>query len=165
MDYLLNNPFPKWIVSYIIHRQIGLFTWYTSCLDNNWVPIFLPKRECSNQRWRQGELITIEIINNTRGGIEGKIGERVAWGENLSPGCSLIRDVPDKKVVFRQIFLLFKLFFAVKYWKYHSRLSKVIKPIEKSTILPTKPKTTSNNGEKNISYWFLLLLWWLLRKH
>ena len=48
MDYLLNNPFPKWIVSYIIHRQIGLFTWYTSCLDNNWVPIFPPKREGSN---------------------------------------------------------------------------------------------------------------------
>ena len=57
----------------------------------------------------------IEIINNTRGGIEGKIGERVVWGANLSPRCSLIHDVSDKKVVFRQIFLLFKLFFAIKY--------------------------------------------------
>ena len=58
---------------------------------------------------------TIEIINNTRGGIEGKTGERVVWGANSSPGCSLTHDVPDKKVVFRQIFLLFKLFFALKY--------------------------------------------------
>ena len=39
----------------------------------------------------------IEIINNTRGGIEGKIGERDDWGANSSPGCSLIHDVPDKK--------------------------------------------------------------------
>ena len=31
---------------------------------------------------------TIEIINNTRGGIEGKIGERDDWGANSSPGCS-----------------------------------------------------------------------------
>ena len=57
----------------------------------------------------------IEIINNTRGGIEGKIEERVVWGTNSSPGCSLIHDVPDKKVVFRQMFLLFKLFFPLKY--------------------------------------------------
>ena len=146
MDYLLYNPFPKWIVSYIIHRQIGLFTWYTSSLENNWVPIFPPKREGSNQLWRQGEL-TIEIISNTRGDIEGKVGERVVWGANLSPGCSFIRDVPDKKVVFRQIFLLFKLFFAVKYWKYHSRLSKVIKPIEKYYFAHKTGKMTSNNGE------------------
>ena len=41
----------------------------------------------------------IEIINNTRGGIEGKIGERGVWGANSSPGCSLIHDVPEKKVV------------------------------------------------------------------
>ena len=41
---------------------------------------------------------TIEIINNARGGIEGKIGERDVWGGgNSSPGCSLIHDVPDKK--------------------------------------------------------------------
>ena len=39
----------------------------------------------------------IEIINNTRGGIEGKIGEHDDWGANSSPGCSLIHDVPDKK--------------------------------------------------------------------
>ena len=48
----------------------------------------------------------IEIINNTRGGIEGKIGERDDWGANSSPGCSLIHDVPDKKSRFRRVFLL-----------------------------------------------------------
>ena len=51
--------------------------------------------------------ITIEIINNTRGGIEGEIWERGDWGANSSPVCSLIHDV-------RRVFLLFKLFFAVK---------------------------------------------------
>ena len=41
---------------------------------------------------------TIEIINNARGGIEGKIGERDGGGGlSSSPGCSLIHDVPDKK--------------------------------------------------------------------
>ena len=49
----------------------------------------------------------IEIINNTRGGIEGEIWERGDWGANSSPVCSLIHDV-------RLVFLLFKLFFAVK---------------------------------------------------
>ena len=53
----------------------------------------------------------IEIINNTRGGIEGKIGERGVWGANSNPGCSLIHDIPDKKSRFRRIF---QLFFAVK---------------------------------------------------
>ena len=43
---------------------------------------------------------SIEIINNTRGGIEGKIGERDDWGANSSPGCSLIHDFPDKKKSF-----------------------------------------------------------------
>ena len=57
---------------------------------------------------------TIEIINNTRGGIEGKIGERGVWGANSSPGCSLIHDVLDKKSRFRRIF---QLFFAVKILK------------------------------------------------
>ena len=56
----------------------------------------------------------IEIINNTRGGIEGKIGERDDWGANSSPGCSLIHDVPDKKSRFRRVFPLFKLFFVVR---------------------------------------------------
>ena len=49
----------------------------------------------------------IEIINNTRGGIEGKIGERDDWGANSSPGCSLIHDVPDKKVVLDGFFNCF----------------------------------------------------------
>ena len=52
-------------------------------------------------------ILPIEIINNTRGGIEGKIWERGDWGANSSPGCSLIHDV-------RRVFLLLKLFFAVK---------------------------------------------------
>ena len=43
--------------------------------------------------------IAIEIINNTRGDIEGKIGEHGYWGANSSPGCSLIHDVPGKKVI------------------------------------------------------------------
>ena len=57
---------------------------------------------------------TIEIINNTRGGMEGKIGERGVWGANSSPGCSLSHDVPDKKSRFRRVF---QLFFAVKILK------------------------------------------------
>ena len=60
------------------------------------------------------DVVTIEIINNTRRGIEGKIGERGVWGANSSPGCSLIHDVPDKKSRFRRIF---QLFFAVKILK------------------------------------------------
>ena len=63
---------------------------------------------------RQNVVTNIEIINNTRGGIEGKIGERGVWGANSSPGCSLIHDVPDKKSRFRRIF---QLFFAVKILK------------------------------------------------
>ena len=59
----------------------------------------------------------IEIINNTRGRIEGKIGKRGVWGANSSTGCSLIHDIPDKKSRLRQVFLLFKLFFAVKILK------------------------------------------------
>ena len=34
----------------------------------------------------EGYTRDIEIINNTRGGIEGEIGERVYWGANLEPG-------------------------------------------------------------------------------
>ena len=44
-------------------------------------------------------MCTIEVINNTRGGIEGKIWERTFWEANSSPGCLLIYDVPGKKVV------------------------------------------------------------------
>ena len=55
----------------------------------------------------------IEIINNTRGGIEGEIWERDDWGANSCRGCSLIHDIPDKKSRFRRVFLLFKLFFVV----------------------------------------------------
>ena len=58
--------------------------------------------------------VIIEIINNTRGGIEGKIGERGNWGANSSPGCSLIHNVPDKKSRFRRVF---QLFFALKILK------------------------------------------------
>ena len=62
---------------------------------------------------------TIEIISNTiEGGIEGeRIWERGDWGANSSPGCSLIQDVPDKNSRCRRVFLLFKLFFAVKILK------------------------------------------------
>ena len=63
----------------------------------------------------------IEIINNTRGGIESEIWERGDWGANSSPGYSFIHG-----------FFYF---------------------------------STSNNGEENFSYRFLLLLRWLLRKH
>ena len=42
----------------------------------------------------------IEIINNTRGDIEGKFGSAaIGGGANSRPGCSLIHDVPGKKVV------------------------------------------------------------------
>ena len=41
--------------------------------------------------------LNIEIINNTRGGIEGEIWERDDWGTNSCPGCSLFHDVPGKK--------------------------------------------------------------------
>ena len=53
---------------------------------------------------------TIEIINNTRGDIEGKIWERGDWGANSSPGCSLIHDVPDKKVILDEFFCFLKCF-------------------------------------------------------
>ena len=59
----------------------------------------------------------IEIINNTRGDIEGKIWECSDWGANSTPGCSLIHDVPGKKSRFRLVFLLFKMFFLVKILK------------------------------------------------
>ena len=52
-------------------------------------------------------VVFIEIVNNTRGGIEGEFWERGDWGANSSTVCSLIHDV-------RRVFLLFKLFFAVK---------------------------------------------------
>ena len=76
--------------------------------------------------------VIIEIINNTRGGIESKIGERGVWWAYSSPGCSLIHDVPDKKGFFN----FFKLFFVVKYWKYHFRLPKLSKTIEKVKFCP-----------------------------
>ena len=59
----------------------------------------------------------IEIINNTRGDIEGKIWERGYWGANSSPGCSLIHDVPGKKSHLRRVFQLFEMFFLVKILK------------------------------------------------
>ena len=40
----------------------------------------------------------IEIMNSTRGGIEGKIGERGVWGVNSSPVCSLIHQSYNTKV-------------------------------------------------------------------
>ena len=53
---------------------------------------------------------TIEIINNTREDIEGKIWERGYWGANSSPGCSLIHDVPGKKVISNEFFCFLKCF-------------------------------------------------------
>ena len=53
---------------------------------------------------------TIEIINNTREDIEGKIWERGYWGANSSPGCSLIHDVPGKKVILDEFFCFLKCF-------------------------------------------------------
>ena len=52
----------------------------------------------------------IEIINNTRGDIEGKIWERGYWGANSSPGCSLIHDVPGKKVILDEFFSFLNVF-------------------------------------------------------
>ena len=56
----------------------------------------------------------IEIINNPRGGIEGKIGERSVWGANSIPDVHSFTMSQTKKSHFRRVFLLFKLFFAVK---------------------------------------------------
>ena len=53
---------------------------------------------------------SIEIINNTREDIEGKIWERGYWGANSSPGCSLIHDVPGKKVILDEFFCFLKCF-------------------------------------------------------
>ena len=55
-------------------------------------------------------IVTIEIINNTRGDIKGKIWERSDWGANPNPGCSLIHDVPGKKVVLDEFFCFLKCF-------------------------------------------------------
>ena len=52
----------------------------------------------------------IEIINNTRGNIEGKIWERGYWGANSSPGCSLIHDVPGKQVILDEFFCFLRVF-------------------------------------------------------
>ena len=49
-------------------------------------------------------------MDNTRGGTEGKIGERGVWGANSSPGCSLFHDVPDKKIVLDGFFYFFNCF-------------------------------------------------------
>ena len=65
----------------------------------------------------QNRYVTIEIINNTRGVIEGKIEEHDDWLANSSPRCSLIHDVPDKKSRFTWVFPLFKLFFVVRILK------------------------------------------------
>ena len=53
---------------------------------------------------------TIEIINNTRVDIEGKKRERGYWGANSSPVCSLIHDVPGKKVVLDEFYCFLKCF-------------------------------------------------------
>ena len=58
----------------------------------------------------------IEIINNTRGGIEGKIGEPVFAGKiQVSDVHSFM--MSQTKNRFRQVFLLFKLFFTGKILK------------------------------------------------
>ena len=46
-------------------------------------------------------ILTIEIVNKTRGGIEGKIGTALFLGGGANSSC------------FRRIFLLFKLFYRV----------------------------------------------------
>ena len=81
-------------------------------------------------------VMIIEIINNTRGGIEGKIGERADWGANSSPGCSLIHDVPDKKSRFRRVFLVFKLFFVVRILKISFPIVQDNKTIDKVLFCP-----------------------------
>ena len=60
-------------------------------------------------------VLSIEILNNTRGSIDGKIGERGVWGgggggANSSIACSLIHDVPDKINRFGRVLL--KLLFS-----------------------------------------------------
>ena len=51
------------------------------------------RRTKCRRRWRdvvrysRYKVDNIEIINNTRGGIESEIGERGYWGANLEPGC------------------------------------------------------------------------------
>ena len=52
----------------------------------------------------------IEIINNTREDIEGKILERGDWGANSSPGCSLTHDVLSEKVILDEFFCFLKCF-------------------------------------------------------
>ena len=59
---------------------------------------------------REIALQAIENINNTRGDIEGKIRERGDWGANSSPGCSLVHDVPGKKVVLDEFYCFLKCF-------------------------------------------------------
>ena len=66
---------------------------------------------------RASDVQSIEIINNTREDIEGKIWERGYWGANSSPGCSLIHDVPGKRSHFRRVFQLFEMFFLIKILK------------------------------------------------
>ena len=56
----------------------------------------------------------IEIINNTRGDIEGRIWERGDWGTNSSPDSLTM---PQAKSLFRRVFLLFEMFFLVKILK------------------------------------------------
>ena len=48
--------------------------------------------------------MTIEIINNTRGGIEGKIGERGVWGPIQVPDVHSFTISETKKVVLDGLF-------------------------------------------------------------
>ena len=57
-----------------------------------------------------------EIINNTRGGIDGKIGERGALRAIQVPDVHSFT-ISQTKNRFRRVFVLFKLFFAVKILK------------------------------------------------
>ena len=59
---------------------------------------------------QNGGLISIETINNTSGDIEVKVLERGDLGENSSLRCSLIHDVPRKKVVLDKFFCFLKCF-------------------------------------------------------
>ena len=52
----------------------------------------------------------IEIINNTKGSIESKIGDHVVWGGGVKLKYRMFTHSPKQKSCFRRIFLLLKSF-------------------------------------------------------
>ena len=74
------------------------------------------------ERIRQVEngIKTIEIINNTRRDIEGKIWERSDWGgggDKFKSRMFTHSRCPRQKSHFGRVFLLFEMFFLVKILK------------------------------------------------